>query len=44
LKFKDFGGHQVKVMGWPEKGTKAQQRDWIDNFSDHALLYAKIVS
>ncbi|UCD52391.1 MAG: hypothetical protein JSW27_07090, partial [Phycisphaerales bacterium] len=44
LKFKDFGGYQVKMVGWPDRSTKAQQRSWIDNYSDHALLYAEIVN
>lgn len=42
LKFKTFGGAQVNVRGWPEKDTKAQQRDWIGKFSDHALLHGEI--
>jgi len=44
LAFKDFGGSQVKVIGWPGESTKAKQRRWIDKYSDHALLYAEIVS
>ena len=32
-----------KVFGWPEKTTEAEQRDWIDDFSDHALLYGQVI-
>lgn len=43
IKFKTFaGGAEVEVLGWPEKGTKAQKRAWIDSHSDHAMLYGEV--
>ena len=45
LTFKKFsGGAEVEVIGWPEKPTTAQQRTWIDQFSDHAMIYGEIHS
>jgi hypothetical protein len=31
-------GHDVGVFGWPEKNTDSAKKDWIKNYSDHALL------
>lgn len=42
LKFKRFNGKPIKVIGWPELPTKDEQRAWIDEFSDHALLLGQI--
>lgn len=42
LMFKAFGGAHVKVIGWPQEPTKAKQRQWINQFSDHALLYGEV--
>ncbi|KAA9131990.1 endonuclease/exonuclease/phosphatase family protein [Marinihelvus fidelis] len=42
LSFKTFDGADIRVHGWPEKNTLTQKRAWIDNFSDHALLYGEI--
>lgn len=33
---------EVLVKGWPEKNFPAGQDDWIDEFSDHALLYFEV--
>ena len=45
LHFKDFGnGAKVKVIGWPELATRQEQLQWIDEFSDHALLYGEVHS
>ncbi|MCZ6606481.1 MAG: hypothetical protein O7A64_02265 [Alphaproteobacteria bacterium] len=38
LDFVDQGGAEIRVLGWPEKDTKAQQRAWINKFSDHGIL------
>ena len=44
LNFKSFaGGAEVDVTGWVEEPTTAAKKDWIDNFSDHAMLYGEIV-
>ena len=42
MRFTDFGGASVKVIGWPEKGTPGQQKNWIGRCSDHAMLYFEI--
>ena len=45
LNFKTFdGGAEIKVIGWPEKNTMADQLEWIDQYSDHALLYGELHS
>ncbi|MCL6417131.1 endonuclease/exonuclease/phosphatase family protein [Aestuariirhabdus sp. Z084] len=45
LNMKTFaGGAQVQVIGWPEKATLSEQRQWIDEYSDHALIYGEIHS
>ena len=39
MTFQDVGGGaNVQVTGWPEKANDVQKRQWIDDFSDHALL------
>lgn len=40
--FKLIEGAEVAVRGWPERSTDAQKRDWIENFSDHGLLYFEV--
>jgi endonuclease/exonuclease/phosphatase family metal-dependent hydrolase len=42
LEFRQFGGADVTVRGWPKRETEAQQRQWIDRFSDHGLLYFEV--
>ncbi|MEM7208657.1 MAG: endonuclease/exonuclease/phosphatase family protein [Pseudomonadota bacterium] len=42
LKFKNFAGSEVSARGWVEKASGAEQKEWIDNFSDHALLYFEV--
>ena len=42
LRFRQFGGAEVDVRGWPELATEAEQRDWITRYSDHALLYFEV--
>ena len=45
LNFKSFSnGAEVEVVGWPEESTKAQKKKWIDDYSDHALIYGEIHS
>lgn len=44
LNFRSFaGGAEIEVSGWVEETTPAAKKDWIENFSDHAMLYGKIV-
>ena len=42
LKFKQFNGADVRVLGWPEEPTPAAQDLWIKRFSDHAILYFEV--
>jgi len=30
------------VIGWPELEDEAEQRQWIEDFSDHAMLFGQI--
>lgn len=39
LSFEDLGGADVRVMGWPELSTAAEQDEWIARYSDHGCLY-----
>ena len=41
LEFAPFGGNEVDVRGWPQL-PEAEQRVWIEKFSDHALLYFEV--
>lgn len=36
--FESVDGADVEVIGWPELATDDEKRDWIEAFSDHALL------
>lgn len=43
LTFKKFNDDsEIDVIGWPSLKHKAKQRKWIDEYSDHALLYGEI--
>ena len=42
LKFKQFSGTDVRVLGWPEEPTPAAQDAWINRFSDHGILYFEV--
>lgn len=42
LKFRQFNGADVRVMGWPELAVTAEQDDWIKKFSDHGMLYFEV--
>lgn len=39
LRFKQFNGADIDVRGWPKLATVAEQKDWIEQYSDHGLLY-----
>jgi endonuclease/exonuclease/phosphatase family metal-dependent hydrolase len=44
LRFTKFDNDaEVKVMGWVNEDTDRARREWIDSFSDHALLYGEII-
>jgi hypothetical protein len=32
----------VTVLGSPKLGTEADQKEWIDSFSDHGMLYFEV--
>ncbi len=42
LAFRQFGGADIDVRGWPVLATTAQQDKWIQDFSDHACLYLEV--
>ena len=43
LGFRQFtGGVDVDVRGWPKLATPAQQGNWINQNSDHALLFLEV--
>ena len=42
LVFKQFNGADIDVRGWVKESDVAKQREWIDNFSDHNLLYFEV--
>ena len=44
LRFKQFGGADIDVRGWPEFTETADQDTWIDNYSDHGLLYLEVLN
>ena len=42
LKFKQFSGSDVRVLGWPDEPTTVAQDAWIKRFSDHGILYFEV--
>lgn len=42
LKFRQFKGADIRVMGWPELAAVAEQDEWIKQFSDHGMLYFEV--
>ena len=42
LRFKDFDGSAVKVIGWPDEATSKEKKEWVKKYSDHALLYFEV--
>jgi hypothetical protein len=42
VEFKSFGVPEVDVRGWPQLATEAEQKDWIEKFSDNGLLYFEV--
>jgi len=39
LEFKKFNGMDIDVRGWPSLDTIEEQNHWINQYSDHGLLY-----
>jgi endonuclease/exonuclease/phosphatase family metal-dependent hydrolase len=35
---------RLEVRGWPEMNTDAQKQTWINRYSDHALLFGKVMT
>jgi hypothetical protein len=42
LKFTKFGDAEVSALGWPKEASPAKQGQWIEKYSDHALLYFEV--
>lgn len=42
LEFEQLKGADVEVRGWPERDTDAKKAEWINKYSDHALLFMKV--
>lgn len=42
LSFTDQNGAEVLVDGWVNETTKANRRRWIEDYSDHCMLYGEI--
>lgn len=42
LDFNKFGDCEIDAIGWPQESTKAEKVKWIDNYSDHALIYGEV--
>ena len=42
LKFKQIGGADIDVRGWPALDCTSLQADWIKEYSDHGLLYLEV--
>lgn len=42
LQFKQFNGTDIDVRGWPKLATEDEQGDWIEQYSDHGLLYLEV--
>jgi hypothetical protein len=42
MEFKNMGGAEVTVLGWPKEGSPSAQREWIDDYSDHGCLYLEV--
>jgi hypothetical protein len=43
LKFKSFPRSFIDIIGWPQETTKAKKKACISNYSDHVLIYGKII-
>lgn len=43
LNFKSLSGLFIDVVDWPQETTKAKKKACISNYSDHSLIYGKII-
>lgn len=41
MRFRDHGGHEVTVLGWPKEPVP-KQAAWIKQYSDHGLLLLEV--
>jgi len=42
LKVRQVGGADIDVRGWPALSTESEQAKWINEYSDHGLLYLEV--
>jgi exonuclease III len=42
LNFRQIGGADIDVRGWPALGSTSLQAEWIKKYSDHGLLYLEV--
>ena len=42
LQFKQYQGSDINVLGWPEETTESKQGEWIEQYSDHAILFLEV--
>ncbi|MBV6644731.1 MAG: endonuclease/exonuclease/phosphatase family protein [Cyclobacteriaceae bacterium] len=42
IAFNQFNGKDVEVIGWPEKQTAGELKQWVTDYSDHAMLYFEV--
>ncbi len=42
LVFKKFNGADISVRGWVEESDVDKQREWIEKYSDHSLLFFEV--
>ena len=42
LRIKEFNGADISVYGWPAMESIPKQSQWIDQYSDHGLLYLEV--
>jgi Endonuclease/Exonuclease/phosphatase family len=42
MTFKDFGGAEIQVNGWPKEPDDAAKDLWISEYSDHGCLYLEV--
>lgn len=42
LRFKHLNGAEVAVRGWMDLAGEADQKAWIEKYSDHGLLYFEV--
>ncbi len=42
LSFRQFNGSDVLVTGWVDQPSEQEQDRWIEDYSDHSLLYLEV--